>query len=176
MGWKAKGNLKLIEPLGLFRVFLAILLACRACITDSGGVSREAFFARRPCIIPMQNSWWPEIIQAGWAMETGRGLQRPGGCNRHVPAVPRSTRWHVRRRRQLPRGSLPKWPDCAGSTREPAWHPHGSWDLLAEGRAYGLHVYCLLRDAQSPASAKATASPPSPKRPRYSKRGQPFRV
>ena len=59
-------NLKLIEALGYFD-FLKALLNCNKVVTDSGGVTREAFFAKKPCIIPMENSWWTEVVESGWA-------------------------------------------------------------------------------------------------------------
>jgi UDP-N-acetylglucosamine 2-epimerase len=69
-GWKSKGNLRLIDPLGYFD-FMALLLQCRATVTDSGGVSRESYYAAKPCIVPMENCWWPEVVEAGWIQETG---------------------------------------------------------------------------------------------------------
>ncbi|MFC2016750.1 non-hydrolyzing UDP-N-acetylglucosamine 2-epimerase, partial [Chloroflexota bacterium] len=68
--WQPKNNLRLIEPLGYFE-FLSLLLDCDKCITDSGGVIREAFFAKKSCIVPMNNCWWTNIVEAGWALETG---------------------------------------------------------------------------------------------------------
>jgi UDP-GlcNAc3NAcA epimerase len=69
-GWTPQNNLRLIEPLGYFQ-FLDLLMGCDLCVTDSSGVTREAFFAGKPCIIPMTNSWWVEVVEAGWAAETG---------------------------------------------------------------------------------------------------------
>lgn len=63
-------NIKVIEPVGYFD-FLNLLLNCDRVVTDSGGVSREAFFAKKYAIIPMKNSWWTEIVEAGWAVCTG---------------------------------------------------------------------------------------------------------
>jgi UDP-N-acetylglucosamine 2-epimerase len=65
--YKPKGNLILGESLGYFG-FMKALLQCRKVITDSGGVAREAFFAKKPCIIPMESSWWTEIIESGWGV------------------------------------------------------------------------------------------------------------
>lgn len=73
VSWAPARSLHLTEPLGYFD-FLNMLLQCRRVVTDSGGVTREAFFAGRPCIIPMENSWWTEIIESGWAMEVGDDL------------------------------------------------------------------------------------------------------
>lgn len=69
-GWTPKRRLEIVEPLGYFE-FLNALLHCDMCITDSGGVTREAFFARKPCIIPLVSSCWTDIVESGWAVATG---------------------------------------------------------------------------------------------------------
>lgn len=50
-------NIKLIDSLGYFD-FLNLLLNCERVVTDSGGVTRESFFAKKFSIVPMTNSWW----------------------------------------------------------------------------------------------------------------------
>jgi UDP-GlcNAc3NAcA epimerase len=70
LSYTPKKNLKLIAPLGYFD-FLKALLNCKKVVTDSGGVTREAFFAKKQCVIPMENSWWTEVIESGWADSTG---------------------------------------------------------------------------------------------------------
>jgi UDP-GlcNAc3NAcA epimerase len=74
-GWVPQNSLRLIDPLGYFD-FVNLLMTCDICITDSGGVPREAFFARRPCIIPMASSYWTELVEAGWEIVTGSDHQR----------------------------------------------------------------------------------------------------
>lgn len=64
--WQPSGSLKIIDPLSYFDI-LSVLMDCRVCITDSGGLAREAFFAGKPGIIPLPNSGWNEIVEAGWA-------------------------------------------------------------------------------------------------------------
>ena len=59
-------NIKLIPPQGYFE-FLSLLVNCERVFTDSGGVTREAFFAEKVSLIPMRNSWWKEIVETGWA-------------------------------------------------------------------------------------------------------------
>lgn len=73
-GWSPAGSLRLIEPVGYFD-FIRLLLDCRCCFTDSGGASREAFFARRPCVIPMEKCYWPDAVEHGWAVRTGLGRE-----------------------------------------------------------------------------------------------------
>jgi UDP-GlcNAc3NAcA epimerase len=38
----------------------------RLVVTDSGGVQKEAFFHRVPCVVLMRESPWPELIELGW--------------------------------------------------------------------------------------------------------------
>ncbi len=127
-GWRPRRNLRLLEPLGYFD-FLLLLLNCRTCITDSGGVNREAFFARRPCIVPMESSCWPQIVEAGWALEVRHPEALLEAVNTFSPSQP------------APEGlfgdghSAVKIVDrvaafLARGGREAAWHPHGSWECL----------------------------------------------
>ena len=69
-GWAPTGSLQLATPLGYFD-FMAMLLACYGTVTDSGGVSRESFYAGKPCVVPMESCWWPEVVDAGWICEAG---------------------------------------------------------------------------------------------------------
>lgn len=73
--YQPQRSLRLIEPLGYFD-FLSMLLSCSRVLTDSGGVTRESFFAEKPCIIPMNNSWWTEVVESGWALEVGTDADR----------------------------------------------------------------------------------------------------
>jgi UDP-GlcNAc3NAcA epimerase len=44
---------------------LALVQAAGYVITDSGGLSREAFFFRKPSVIVMKQMFWPEISLHG---------------------------------------------------------------------------------------------------------------
>lgn len=68
--WQPSGSLILTDALGYFD-FMSLLLQCKRVVTDSGGVTRESFFARKPCLVPMENSWWTAIVDAGWIREVG---------------------------------------------------------------------------------------------------------
>lgn len=53
-----------IPPIGYLDM-LALVQAASYVVTDSGGLSREAFFFRKPSVIVMENPFWPEIFAHG---------------------------------------------------------------------------------------------------------------
>lgn len=55
-------------PLG-YMDMLALVQACRYVITDSGGLSREAFFFSKPALVVMQHPFWPEIFVHGRCLQ-----------------------------------------------------------------------------------------------------------
>jgi UDP-GlcNAc3NAcA epimerase len=55
-------------PLGYLDM-LSLVQACQSVITDSGGLSREAFFFRKPTLVVMQNPFWPELFSHGRCLQ-----------------------------------------------------------------------------------------------------------
>ena len=53
------------EPLGYFELH-ALLCQARAVLTDSGGLQKEAYLARVPCITLRANTEWTETVALGW--------------------------------------------------------------------------------------------------------------
>jgi UDP-N-acetylglucosamine 2-epimerase len=78
-GTADRGALRVIDPLGYFDL-IGLLEGCRRCVTDSGGVIREAYFARRPSIVPMHGAYWPDILRAGWSLPVGHDLEALAGA------------------------------------------------------------------------------------------------
>lgn len=54
-----------IEPVGYFDM-LQLLEGCVAVVTDSGGLQKEAHWARRPCITLRAETEWVETLEGGW--------------------------------------------------------------------------------------------------------------
>jgi len=65
-----KSQIELAKPMG-YVDFLRLAAGADKILTDSGGVRREAYLLRKPCIVLIEISWFPEISQAGWKVLTG---------------------------------------------------------------------------------------------------------
>ncbi len=74
---KANSNLKIIDPVGYFDM-LELEKNARIIVTDSGGVTREAFFAGVPSIIIDDTTAWIDLVQAGWSQLVGADAERIG--------------------------------------------------------------------------------------------------
>lgn len=57
--------LTVVEPLP-FLDMVALEQAARVILTDSGGVQKEAFFYRVPCITMRDETEWVETVESGW--------------------------------------------------------------------------------------------------------------
>jgi UDP-GlcNAc3NAcA epimerase len=57
-------EISLCEPL-LYAQLLEALFEARICVTDSGGLQKEAFWARVPCVTVRPTTEWMETVDAG---------------------------------------------------------------------------------------------------------------
>lgn len=62
--------LTVVEPLP-FLDMVALEQAARVILTDSGGVQKEAFFYRVPCITMRDETEWVETVELGWNQIVG---------------------------------------------------------------------------------------------------------
>ncbi len=57
-------NVILTQPVG-YKTSVALVNNAKKIVTDSGGVQREAFFAKKPCVTVLDFVVWPETMQDG---------------------------------------------------------------------------------------------------------------
>jgi len=62
---KFSENIKIINPVGYFDM-LILLRNCKLVMTDSGGMQKEAFLLKVPCITLRDETEWIETVKSGW--------------------------------------------------------------------------------------------------------------
>jgi UDP-N-acetylglucosamine 2-epimerase len=66
-------NVEALEPLGYLEM-LALVAGADAVVTDSGGLQKEAYWLRVPCVTLRPNTEWVDTVEAG-----ANTLAEPGG-------------------------------------------------------------------------------------------------
>ena len=61
---KVNVEVRLLPPVPYLNM-LWLLQHCQFVITDSGGLQKEAFFARKPCLLPRAETEWGELLANG---------------------------------------------------------------------------------------------------------------
>ncbi len=64
------GNIKIIEPVSYLEM-IALEKNCKLIITDSGGIQKEAYFFKKPCITMRDETEWTELIEVKANVLTG---------------------------------------------------------------------------------------------------------
>ena len=65
-----KEKVTVIEPLG-YLDFLKLLNHSSMVLTDSGGIQKEAYMLRVPCVTLRENTEWVETVEDGWNVLAG---------------------------------------------------------------------------------------------------------
>jgi UDP-N-acetylglucosamine 2-epimerase len=64
------GNLVLVSPFSYFEMLTA-LKKCKKVITDSGGLQKEAYWMKKPCVTLRNETEWVETLHNNWNILTG---------------------------------------------------------------------------------------------------------
>jgi len=72
---KNNNNINIIPPAGFIDI-ISLEKNARLIITDSGGLQKEAYFFRKPCVILREQTEWVEIVKNGNAILTGSNYDK----------------------------------------------------------------------------------------------------
>lgn len=72
---KMECRCRTIDPVGYFDM-MELLKYCSMVITDSGGLQKEAFFHRKPCLVAREETEWVELVESGYARIVGSSPDR----------------------------------------------------------------------------------------------------
>jgi UDP-GlcNAc3NAcA epimerase len=67
---KFNNNINVIEPVGYLEM-ISLEMHSEKIVTDSGGVQKEAFFIKKPCVTMRDETEWVETVQNGWNVVVG---------------------------------------------------------------------------------------------------------
>tara|TARA_Y100001934_G_scaffold283432_1_gene403214 strand:- start:2215 stop:3297 length:1083 start_codon:yes stop_codon:yes gene_type:complete len=68
-------HVHVIQPVGYLEM-TALLMESSLVLTDSGGLQKEAYWARKPCITLRTETEWVETVEWGWNQVIGKEIAR----------------------------------------------------------------------------------------------------
>jgi len=78
-----KLNFTVVEPVGYLEM-VYLLQHCELVMTDSGGLQKEAFFFKKPCITLRDETEWVELVENGFNILVGANKDKILDCFMHI--------------------------------------------------------------------------------------------
>jgi len=81
-GLEFTNGVRAIQPVSYLEM-VVLESNARLILTDSGGVQKEAYWFKVPCVTLRDETEWVETVESGWNILTGADKDRIIGCVRH---------------------------------------------------------------------------------------------
>lgn len=85
-------KLRIIPPASFLQMIM-LESNCRLVLTDSGGVQKEAYFYRKPCVVLRPETEWVELVENGFAVLADCETERIAGAVQQL--LSQSINWNV---------------------------------------------------------------------------------
>ncbi len=76
-------DFRIVKPVGYLEM-IYLIQKCSLVMTDSGGLQKEAFFFKKPCITLRDETEWVELVENGYNLLAGSNSQRIYKCYKKI--------------------------------------------------------------------------------------------